>query len=66
VKRLPALPPEIEDLLGSWQPTSLKDHDLNPPAGLDEIPTEGMTNSVNPLEDTSMFMRSNPLLQRNF
>lgn len=33
---------------------------------IDEDPTEGNLSNVNPLEDTSMFMRSNPFHQGNF
>jgi pSer/pThr/pTyr-binding forkhead associated (FHA) protein len=60
VKSLPVLSADLEELLENWQPR-LQSHSLNPVSDCDEVPTEGLTGNVNPLEDTSMFMRSNPL-----
>ncbi|WP_416670045.1 FHA domain-containing protein [Egbenema bharatensis] len=60
VQSLPDLSPELEKLLGDWHLSTLKTPGLNATSGLDEVPTEAILGSVNPLEDTSMFMRVNP------
>lgn len=62
---LPALSPEVSSLLADWQPHSTQEPHLSSLNSLEE-PTEGMTPSVNALEDTSMFMRSNPFSKVNF
>jgi pSer/pThr/pTyr-binding forkhead associated (FHA) protein len=66
IKHLPSLSSDIENLLEEWQPNASVETGLNLSLPPHETPTEGNVASMNPLEDTSMFMRSNPFPKANF
>lgn len=63
LQHVQSLPTEIQHSLENWQPTSGSPNLTQQPDG-DEVPTAGKTSTTAPLDETSMFMRTNAVADK--
>lgn len=63
LQHVQSLPTEMQNSLENWQPTSGSPNLMPQPDG-DEIPTAGGTSRTAPLDETSMFMRTNAVADK--
>lgn len=63
LQHVQSLPTEMQNFLENWQPTSGSPN-LTPQPDGDELPTAAGTSTTAPLDETSMFMRANAVVDK--